>query len=533
MTLHLTIETLLWLAVKSTVLLASAVLLDKALFRTSAAVRHLVWAIALASLLLLPLLGLTLPRWAAPAPPALAAAIPSAGLMVVDVTAERAGFRWSAAGALWGVWAAGFACLMLRLGWSAHQVARLRRRSRPWTTCGPDVLLGETPLPVVCGVWKPVILLPAEAVAWPAARLRLVLKHERMHLARHDTRMYLLAQFVCALYWPSPLVWYAACRLRREAEKACDDGVLAQGEAPAEYAGQLVGIVQDLQQAGGLMQGGLAMGRVSDLEGRLKAMFRPHASRRQVTPRLALAACVLALLVVLPLASVQAPAQQPGAITGVVRDATGAVVPGARITVSLAGTDRKEFTTSNQAGEFRLGPVPEGTYNVSAAKPGFALFRAEGIQVKGGAAADVQVVLNIGQVVEHMEVRSEAPVSMKGIVQPPAPVAPPPAGPPPPPPSMRIRVGGEVQAAKLLYMAKPDYPPDCKAEGVEGTVALRAMIGRDGSVLDLQQVNQLVDPRLVAAAKDAVLQWRYQPTLLNGRPVEIVTEIQINFALAQ
>ncbi|MGQ9635529.1 MAG: M56 family metallopeptidase [Bryobacteraceae bacterium] len=91
-------------------------------------------------------------------------------------------------------------------------------------------------------------------------RLRLVLKHECMPLARHDARTYLLAQFVCVLYWPSPLVWYAAWRLRREAEKACDDGVLAQGEALAEYAGQLVEIVQDLQQAGGLMEGGLAMG---------------------------------------------------------------------------------------------------------------------------------------------------------------------------------------------------------------------------------------------------------------------------------
>ncbi|MGQ9635530.1 MAG: hypothetical protein ACUVXB_14960 [Bryobacteraceae bacterium] len=51
-------------------------------------------------------------------------------------------------------------------------------------------------------------------------------------------------------------------------------------------------------------------------------MFKPHASRRQVSARLAVAACVLALLIVLPLALVQAPAQQPGAITGVVRDAT-------------------------------------------------------------------------------------------------------------------------------------------------------------------------------------------------------------------
>ncbi|MGQ9635531.1 MAG: energy transducer TonB [Bryobacteraceae bacterium] len=206
---------------------------------------------------------------------------------------------------------------------------------------------------------------------------------------------------------------------------------------------------------------------------------------------------------------------------------------GARVTVSLAGIDRKEFTTSNQVVEFRLGPVPEGTYNVSASKPGFALFRTDGIQMKGGAAVDVQVVLNIGQVVERMEVRSEAPVSMKGIMQPAAASAPTTALPPPPPPSMRIRVGGEVQAAKLLYMAKPVYSSDCKAEGIEGIVTLRAMIGRDGSLLDLEQVNQLVTPRLVAAAKDAVLQRRYQPTLLNGQPVEIVTEIQINFSLAQ
>ncbi|MGQ9635528.1 MAG: hypothetical protein ACUVXB_14950 [Bryobacteraceae bacterium] len=53
--------------------------------------------------MLLPLLGLALPHWAVPTPPALAAAIPSAGMILVEVTAERAGFRWSAPGALWGV----------------------------------------------------------------------------------------------------------------------------------------------------------------------------------------------------------------------------------------------------------------------------------------------------------------------------------------------------------------------------------------------------------------------------------------------
>jgi periplasmic protein TonB len=83
-----------------------------------------------------------------------------------------------------------------------------------------------------------------------------------------------------------------------------------------------------------------------------------------------------------------------------------------------------------------------------------------------------------------------------------------------------------------VNVVKPVYPPDCKAEGVEGTVLLRAVIGVEGNILNLQQVNQLVDQRLAAAATEAVLQWRYQPTWLNGTPVEVITEIQVNFALA-
>ncbi len=63
-------------------------------------------------------------------------------------------------------------------------------------------------------------------------------------------------------------------------------------------------------------------------------------------------------------------------------------------------------------------------------------------------------------------------------------------------------------------------------------MVLRAVIGTDGSVLNLQQVNELVDKRLVAAATEAVKQWRYKPTFLNGQPVEVITEVQVNFVLA-
>lgn len=259
------------------------------------------------------------------------------------------------------------------------------------------------------------------------------------------------------------------------------------------------------------------MRRATDLESRLKAILRPDARRQRATLPLVAGVCAIALLVVTPLASLQAPSPSSGAIAGVVRDASGAVVPGARVTVALMGAHRKEFAVTNAAGQFMLRPLPEGTYSVSVAQPGFALFRTEGIQVKAGATAEVQVVLNIGQIVERLEVRGEA--------------APTPGG--APGQAMPVGVGGNVQRPKLVHMVKPTYPPDCKLEGVQGTVALRAVIGRDGAIQSLEQINELVDARLVAAAKEAVQQWRYQPPLLNGQPVEVVTEIEVNFTLTQ
>jgi protein TonB len=95
----------------------------------------------------------------------------------------------------------------------------------------------------------------------------------------------------------------------------------------------------------------------------------------------------------------------------------------------------------------------------------------------------------------------------------------------------RIRVGGNVQQTKLESQIRPTYPPACKAEGVEGTVMLRAVISKEGTPLNLEPVNRLIDQRLVDASVEAVRQWRYKPTLLNGQPVEVVTEIQVNFVL--
>jgi protein TonB len=98
-------------------------------------------------------------------------------------------------------------------------------------------------------------------------------------------------------------------------------------------------------------------------------------------------------------------------------------------------------------------------------------------------------------------------------------------------PIERRVVGGDVQAAKLVNAPKPEYPTLAKVARVQGTVRLEAIIGTDGRVQDLQVISG--HPMLVKAAMEAVSQWRYQPTLLNGVPVEVQTEINVNFILGE
>ena len=96
-------------------------------------------------------------------------------------------------------------------------------------------------------------------------------------------------------------------------------------------------------------------------------------------------------------------------------------------------------------------------------------------------------------------------------------------------PESRIRMGGVVQAARLVCRVQPIYPQDARMNRVSGTVRFHVIVGKDCSVKDIQVVSG-PDP-LVGAARDAVSRWRYRPTLFNGEPVEIDTTIDVIFAL--
>jgi TonB family protein len=96
----------------------------------------------------------------------------------------------------------------------------------------------------------------------------------------------------------------------------------------------------------------------------------------------------------------------------------------------------------------------------------------------------------------------------------------------------RVRVGGNVQSAKIISQPKPTYPPEMKAQRLEETVVLDAVISKEGVPLSLSSQNG-ARPEFVKSAVDAVMQWRYEPTLLNGQAVEVETTITVNYTLSR
>jgi len=103
---------------------------------------------------------------------------------------------------------------------------------------------------------------------------------------------------------------------------------------------------------------------------------------------------------------------------------------------------------------------------------------------------------------------------------------------PPPPPKAapsRIKVGGQVQQANLLHQVIPVYPAIAKTAHVSGTVRLHAVISKDGTIQELQYVSG--PALLMKSAMDAVHEWKYRPTMLNGEPVEVDTTIDVVFSL--
>jgi protein TonB len=94
----------------------------------------------------------------------------------------------------------------------------------------------------------------------------------------------------------------------------------------------------------------------------------------------------------------------------------------------------------------------------------------------------------------------------------------------------RVRVSQGVTAGLVIKRVNPTYPPLARTARVQGSVVLAAVIGKDGTIQNLHVLSG--HPLLTQAALEAVKQWRYKPYILNGEPVEVDTQVTVNFTLS-
>ncbi|MDX1631395.1 MAG: M56 family metallopeptidase [Thermoanaerobaculia bacterium] len=162
------------------------------------------------------------------------------------------------------------------------------------------VRVSEAVVPMTWGTLRPVIVLPEASEDWPRTRLRHILLHELAHAARCDACLFAAARLLCVARWFDPLAWYAARRLRAEAELACDDRVLLADDRAALYAGHLLESVREARTA--TPAGAIAMARSSQLGSRIEAILEP-GRRLRPSRRALLASAVAAVAVLIPLSA--------------------------------------------------------------------------------------------------------------------------------------------------------------------------------------------------------------------------------------
>jgi TonB family protein len=537
---------------KATILLACAWITVIALRPSSAALRHHVWAAAILASLALPFLALLLPAWHSAALGSATAlwspvhenaansssyAIPSVFVDAVDASPT---FNKLAIAALI-VWAFGFSLILVRLvaglaglAWvSAHakpiidedwmrtvlEVSQFHKLARSVRLLQCSSTLA---MPLTWGIFRPVIVLPSGATLWTEDRCRIVLSHELAHIARHDWLLQICAEVARCFYWFHPLVWLATERLRQESERASDDAVLRSGVAASHYASELLDLARTLENSGRAWSTALAIARPSNLERRFAAMLNPSINRRTLAARTKFLVPFLALTFLLPLAALRLTAQNlSGKVSGSIHDPSGTGVANATIIMSNhAGNtiDMITMTASDRDGNFSFKALPAGEYELKVMKRGFEPFRLPQVTLESGRDFSQRITLQIGAIMEEVEVvpNGSAKPLLSGASGKPS----------------RIRVGGDIKAPHLITRVQPVYPESARSAGVSGTVILHAIISQDGKPLALRVMNSEVDPDLARSAVEAVSQWRFTPTLLNGEPIEVDTSIMVNFLVA-
>lgn len=485
--------------------------------------------------------------------------------------------------------------LILRLLWLALGLWRLRQyraTAKPLTLAvvdaarratGSHAAIAESNVvsgPVAFGLWRPVVLLPASVQSLSTEAQFAVVTHEFLHLRRGDWLFALLEELVTSVLWFHPAIWFLIARIRLAREQAVDRAVVDLTTAPQTYVHALL-TLSDHTPPQPLAPQFIRRHHLSIRIHNLLTEVHMSHTRLFATYTLVTALATATAWLSVTTFPLQGAPQFEGASSGpevVLRKA--AIYPLAAKQKKIEGTVVVEATLADD-GSVADARVLSGPQELRRA----ALESVLQWQFKSGATQTVARVdinftlganpaLNLGPAnqpptLAALNIQDASPevaetlrarlASLRGQPLPPGTtaqisemvraVAPNlgtsfstnadgqttltisdvtpsfPKGDEP-----RIRVGGNVQSAKLLYKVTPRYPPLAKQARVQGTVRFAALLGKDGRVQGL--FAESGHPLLVDAAMQAVREWTYQTTLLNGNPVEVLTAIDVNFTLA-
>jgi TonB family protein len=409
----------------------------------------------------------------------------------------------------------------------AREVARELRIAAPRLMIMPGSMS-----PLAFGLLRPAVVLPAECLRWTDIRKRIVLVHEFTHLRRKDVAWQLFVTAVSAAWWFQPLAWMARRRLREESEHACDAQVLATGIRPSDYATELVEIARG-NCPGRLLRTALCMARNGELEPRLVHILAPRASTGSILqlmlPTILLAAVALAA----PALTLQKNVSHKGGfmrktfigglltsatlsaatISGSLFDVTGVALPDAKLILHSTETSVDLDRTSGPDGKFSFGDLGGGQYILRVEKPGFTDLLRE-FTVTAGSNIERGLVMQL----TSREASQTAGAETARLSQPFAPD--------------RIQVKGEVAQSNLIRKVQPIYPAAAKLAHVQGAVVLKMVILKDGTPGEITIASSPSND-LSQASLEAVRQWRYRPTLLNGEPIQVLTDVLVNFTLSE
>lgn len=467
--------------------------------------------------------------------------------------------------------------IAVRLGWlgiGVHRLRRLRRcgeRAHDEEHADLQVRLGtradiryaaEVQQPVTFGLRHPVVLLPARLREHSAATREAVLTHELVHVKRRDWASVLFEETVRACLWFHPVVWWLISRVQLAREEVVDATAVAATGRRRDYLHALLAFADDVPLAPAP-----AFARRRHLFRRIVLLSTEDlmSARRIVSSAVAVGVVVavggwsasLAFPLLEATSTVQA---QPGPVEQRARLASsGDLLPrrlytdtpvmppeaageNASATVTLRTTVDEAGTVAEVrlAGfAFRLREVSltfNGGPDVVAEFEQFLRDRANsGTQVQAETLRPVleafieSATAAVRQ--SHYEPPGSGAVAFNTIVQfstAQAPIV------RDMPVSDRVtndgalRVGGNVRPPRKIKDVKPVYPPEARDAQVQGVVILEMRIDPDGRVGNARVLRSI--PLLDQAALDAVQQWEFEPTLLNGAPIAVIMTVTVQFA---